>query len=116
MKKLFIALFALVTLIGCSKENPLVGTEWISVDASTSDSSFWVEAYTLQFKTENTGDMLYDDFIQDTRTMSFTYSYMEPNVILTYNGNSIKGVLAGDKITFDGMGENGSAQVFNKKK
>ena len=116
MRKIFIALVALMSLIGCSKENTLVGTEWICVDSYTSNSSFLVEAYTLQFKTETTGDMLYDDFINDTEIMSFTYSYIKPNVILTYNGNSIKGVLNGDNITFDGMGHGGSAMVFNKKK
>ena len=116
MKKLFIAIIAVASLIGCSKENPLVGTEWASIEAYTSGSSFTVEAYTLQFKTETTGDMLYDDFRHDTQTMSFTYSYIEPNVIITYNGNSIKGVLSGDKITFDGTGANGSAMVFNKNK
>ena len=116
MKKLFIALFAFAILIGCSKENPLVGTEWVSIDSHTSGSSFYVEAYTLQFKTETTGNMLYDDFTHDTQTMSFTYSYIEPYVILTCNGDSISGILDGDKITFDGTGANGSAQVFNKKK
>lgn len=116
MRKLFIAMVAIMTLMGCSKENPLIGTEWASVEAYTSGSSFTVEAYTLQFKTETTGDMLYDDFRHNTQTMSFTYSYIEPNVIITYNGNSIKGVLSGDKITFDDMGKGGSAMVFNKNK
>jgi hypothetical protein len=113
--KNWILIAVIAVLCGCTKENPLLGTEWISVESNISGSSFSVDAYTLQFKTETTGDMIYANFRNDIQIMSFTYTYIKPNVILTYKGNSIKGVLDGDIITFDGMGKKGSAMVFNKK-
>jgi hypothetical protein len=103
---------ATLALAGCSKSNPLVGTKWVAADANL--DSFSVEAYTLHFSTETTGQMLYDNFRNDTQVMDFDYQYIEPNVIITYNNKSIKGIYSKDHIVFEGMGSKGSDMTFNK--
>ena len=103
---------ATLALTGCSKSNPLVGTKWVATDANL--DSFTVEAYTLHFSTETTGQMEYDNFKNDTQVMNFDYQYIEPNVIITYNNNSIKGIYSKDHIVFEGMGSKGSDMIFNK--
>lgn len=104
----------LSSLVGCSKSNPLVGTEWVAVEVNATDLE--VYAYTLLFADETSGVMTYDDFVHESESVNFTYNYIEPNVILTVRGYSISGVLNKDEILFEDLGFGGQGSKFNKAK
>lgn len=114
MKRLVVIISAALLLMGCTKGNPLVGTEWVAVEVNP--NAFDVYSYVLLFHAEDQGTMTYNDFVHEEESVEFAYSYIEPNVVLTVKGSSISGVLNKDQITFNGMGFNKQAIIFNKVK
>jgi hypothetical protein len=114
MKRLVVIISAVLQLMGCTKGNPLVGTEWVAVE--TNLSAFDVYSYILSFHSEDQGTMTSNDFVHEEESVEFSYSYIEPNVVLTVRDRSISGVLNKDQITFKGMGFNRQTLTFNKVK
>jgi hypothetical protein len=113
MKRLVLIIVAIAALAGCQKENPLFATKWVSKE-DTGSHIIYTE---LHFITDASGELSLYDYnggdMDYNGSLAFTYSYDKPNVIITYQGNSITGVLSDDKITFANMGTEGD-QVFNK--
>jgi hypothetical protein len=114
MRRLAFIIATIIALAGCSKSNPLVGTKWVAVEANP--NAFDVYSYTLEFNSETEGTMTYDDFIHEKEATTFSYTYIEPNVVITLNGNSISGVLNKNEITFKEMSIDGQDLIFNKTK
>lgn len=105
MKKILIALISMLVLCSCQKQNELVGTTWNYF----SDSP--LEIILLTFHSESDGTM--NSFTEGD--FNFTYSFKKPIVTLMYEGREMSGSVSDNKMTFAGMGNNGSDMVFTKK-
>ncbi len=131
MKKIFslsLATLALLSTISCGGEkgndepapetNPLYDTQWEAVQTITYESVYDIEITVgIDFNSNDTfnmttemdlgvlGDILgMDDLLGDYEDVSGTWTYEEPTVYLTAEGETITGEVNDDTLTFSDLG------------
>lgn len=115
MKKILFALICAFAVLatGCQKEdkgNDLVGTTWVALE---SVEGFPIAMTTLVFETESSASMTREPITGDSETMTVSYTYNPPYIILSSPYYSLSGVIEGNVMTFEDADVNGDL-VFRK--
>ena len=120
MKKILFALICAFAVLatGCQKEdkgNDLVGTKWGNWEFI---DDFPVAVNQIYFDTETSATMVRTPIIsgEEEMTMTISYTYNAPNIIISSEYYSLAGIVSGDTMTFQGAGDGGEDMVFTKAK
>lgn len=120
MKKILFALMCAFAVLatGCQKENEnksndLVGTKWGNWEYV---DDFPVAMNQIYFDTETSATMTRTPFIggEEEMTMTISYTYSAPNIVITSEFYSLTGIVNGNTMTFQGAGDGGEDMVFTK--